>query len=503
MLARVAEVLRRPAVFPLVVVLTIGLVLRIAMWIAMPAPLFAFPDANVYVAAAQEYLFRGAEGRTAGYPLFLRTLHGIWASPILPVVVQQLCSLLGTAVLYLLALRVGVQRWWAAAAVATWAISIDWLWLEHQLLTETVASLLVVLALAVPVLWPAAKARGWAMVVAAGVVTAALGMAGGLTRPAYLLAMPGIGLALVLLLPTTWPRRLVAGVACVLASVALLGGYLKVQEIKTGYDGPVNGVGHDFGEYPFAAMIADCTRFVVPKGTETLCERLAPRKRASREYYYWAPNSPGRRLLRRHPERTAAIKLWVHRVYDTHRGEVRREMTNAFQRTFGLGGYERPNGDQGTAVVGMRAAADQPIDVVLEAVERYYGPGAAPTPEPRFPYGVLAAVQPWIRPHGILLLLALMASIAGAALGRGRGRAAALAFAVTGWLPIFFATYTASQYNFRYLLPAMPLILVAGMAGFWALRARWAGRPDPPPSDAAGPEDDADDDAESAAAQTA
>src|SRR5262245_37549612 len=72
--------------------LFLGVVLRIGMWIALPNPLMTFTDANVYVRAAQEFLFRPIEGRTAGYPLFLRVVHSINGSVDAPVITQHLLA---------------------------------------------------------------------------------------------------------------------------------------------------------------------------------------------------------------------------------------------------------------------------------------------------------------------------------------------------------------------------------------------------------------------------
>lgn len=47
-------------------------------------PLVTFTDANVYDRAAGDGLFEPYEGRTAGYPLVLRTLRRARDPPVLP-----------------------------------------------------------------------------------------------------------------------------------------------------------------------------------------------------------------------------------------------------------------------------------------------------------------------------------------------------------------------------------------------------------------------------------
>ena len=217
-------------------VLAVGALLRVGMLVALPLPLMTFTDANVYVAAAQQFLFRPVEGRSAGYPLVLRILHDIWASPMLPIVLQHVLVLAAGVALYAAARVSNVRRTLAALGVGVWLVSIDWLWLEHQLLTETIGVVLMVGAVAVFALAPARLGRaGWLVAAGAGLAGGVLALGAGVVRPALFIALPGVGLAALLLLRVPVRMRVASAAVLVASCGALLFGYLKVQDDHTGF----------------------------------------------------------------------------------------------------------------------------------------------------------------------------------------------------------------------------------------------------------------------------
>lgn len=462
-----------------VLVLLGGVLMRVAMMIALPQPMMPFTDANVYVRAAQEYLFRPLEGRTAGYPLFLRIAHGISDGPLLPVVLQHLMSLVGGILLYATARRVRVPRGLAALAAATWLLSIDWLWLEHQLLTETLASLLTMCAIAAIVLVPLDRwRRGWRPVAAVAVVivlAGALAMGSGIVRPALFPALPGVGLCTLLLMRARPVARVAASGLLVLVCLVVLLGYLHEQEEKTGFYGIVGSPpAQDLGGYPAIAPLADCSRFRVPPGTRALCETTPSDDRRGPDYYYWDGSSPGRKLLAARPELNAAIKLWAGRATEAQADDLQQAKFVAFQRLFGFGGLVREGTDQGTQILNLEGADVNAAGVAVDAINAYYGPGSAPNPPAGTPWGVLTTLQPFTRPSGLVMLLCAVLLLAGVLLGHGIARRAALAFGVGGWLPVVFATYTGSQFNWRYVVPSVPFIALAAVTAGAALMARVA-----------------------------
>lgn len=443
------------------------------MLFAVPLPLMTFTDANVYVSAAQEYLFRPVMGRTAGYPLVLRVFHGIWASPTLPVIAQHLAVVLASVAIYAIARNAHVSRTLAALAAGVWLISIDWVWLEHQLLTETVGAVLLVGSLAIFALAPTRRFGIWRVSIAAGLCGAVLGLGAGLVRPALLAGLPGIVLAALLLLRA--PMRVRAASAAVLAVTCgvLFYGYLKVQDDHTHFGMRLVGSELDLGLYPQVAPVAKCSKFTPPPGTRPLCERTPPSQRPTSDWYYWQPNSPGRKLLAKRPGLKGAIKLWASRADKAQAGDERRQKLAAFQRLFGLGsGNTHRLGDQGTELFSLRGADTGAAPVVVQAIQAYYGKGDAPNRPARFPYVVLEDLQGATRPSGPLLLIALAVALAGAVLGRGRAQRLAIVAGAAGWLPALSATWSAGQFNWRYVLATIPLISLAAFGAVSALVAR-------------------------------
>jgi hypothetical protein len=148
----------------------------------------------------------------------------------------------------------------------------------------------------------------------------------------------------------------------------------------------------------------------------------------------------------------------------------------ALQRLFGLGGVRRPLGEQDTAQVSLRGADARPAPVVVTAVQAYYGATDAPNAPAGFPYGVLEDLQAATRPPGIVLLFALLLTLAGAALGLGPPRRFAIVLATTGWLPVLYGTWAGALFNWRYVLLGIPFIAVAAFGAVSALLARRAAR---------------------------
>ncbi len=464
----------------LVAVVGVGLLLRAAMVVALPHPLLTFIDANVYVRAAQDGLFLPLEGRTAGYPLFLRALHGVSASVDLPILAQHGVALVACGGLYAVARRLGLGAALAVIPAALWALPVDWLWLEHQLLTETVAMALAVAAVAAATVVPVASVRA---ATAIGIACALLTVAAGAARPALLVIAPGMALTLALVAPRpVWRwRAAAAGVAAyAVAATVLAVTYVAVQERQTGFRGLI-APSLKMGAYVGMAPIADCARFDVPAGTQSLCEDVPPEQRMGTDYYYFDPASPGRRLLRKSPALQPAIDEWGRRSAEAQAGDLRREHISAFGRLFGLGGRVRPGYDYGPREMRLDGADRRSAPVTVDAVGAYYGAAAARVPEPRWPYEALQVLQPWTRPPRVLLLAALLITLAGAVLGRGLTRRAALALGTVAWLPLLYATYTGGQFYtsipsgaflWRYTLPSMPFVGLAAATAAQSLAHR-------------------------------
>src|SRR3954471_14924900 len=105
----------------LVTVLVLGALLRLALVLGWQRALFGWPDAASYIDVSHGDLF-GNELRPAGYPVFLKLLHGVAPSLLLLVVVQHLLGLAAALLLYLAVARAGAPRLLAVVPAAVVAL---------------------------------------------------------------------------------------------------------------------------------------------------------------------------------------------------------------------------------------------------------------------------------------------------------------------------------------------------------------------------------------------
>src|SRR4051794_37554967 len=105
----------------LAIILAIGALLRLLLVLGWQPALFGWPDAASYVDVSQGQLFAN-ELRPAGYPIFLKLLHGVAPSLLLLVLVQHLLGLTAAALLYLAAVRAGAPGWFALLPAAVVAL---------------------------------------------------------------------------------------------------------------------------------------------------------------------------------------------------------------------------------------------------------------------------------------------------------------------------------------------------------------------------------------------
>lgn len=464
-----------------------GLLLRVALVVGLPQPLLTFTDPNAYVRAAQDHLFHPLEGRTPGYPLVLRLLHDAWPSIAVPMVLNHLLALVACAGLYAIGRRLGLTAGLAVVAAVLWAIPVDWLWLEHQLMTETVATALVVAAVAAATAFPYSTVRRAAII---GVACAVLIAAAVSVRPALLAVVPGLALALALVAPRpTWRLRPAAAAVAAfgVTFVVIAAAYVAAQEHQTGYRGLI-GPSIDMGAYAGMAPLAECSRFEVPAGTDSLCQSRPPRERPLADFYYFDARSPGRRLAADRPDLLPAIDEWGSRAAEAQAGDLWRSRLSALGQLLGLADGNRFDREYGPRDLRLDGASRRSAPVTAAAVADYYGTGAAQVPGPRWSYRALSAIQPWTRPPRLLLLAALLITAAGVLFGRGWRRRATIALGTIAWLPPLSATYIGGQFYtsvpsgqfvWRYAVPSLPFIgLAAAIATAELLRrVRAAGGP--------------------------
>ncbi len=228
----------------LVALIAVGVILREAMFLAQSPGLFGISDTAHYVAAAKvgiyllavngdnPYLITDPNPWPAGYPLFLRTLHGIDANLWSTIFVQHLLGIL-TAVLAFLTVRRVAPAAWGLIPAGIVLLAGPQIFLEHNPMPETLFTFLIA-----GLTYSAIRARyddrpvPWSLL--AGFCAAALACVRimGLAYIALVLAWMLVGTRRGL------KHRAIATAAAGLMACLVLGAYLVEMKRETGYGGP-------------------------------------------------------------------------------------------------------------------------------------------------------------------------------------------------------------------------------------------------------------------------
>jgi 4-amino-4-deoxy-L-arabinose transferase-like glycosyltransferase len=445
------------------VVLAAGIVLRAVLMAAYTPAYLSYPDTWGYAKAAAGPLFLPDWIRPAGYPAFLAGLHAIWGSLSFAIVLQHLIGLATAVLAYFTLLRAGAPRWVALVPTAILALTLDAIYYEHTLLSETPFGLLIAGALycGVRALEPEAGI-GWAAAAGllVGVATTFRGVA--------LFAIP-VFVVVLLLRQGGWGRRLAGAGAAAVAFAALLLGYAALQDSQNGHFGLTQGSG--WSTYARSAPFADCRVFDPPAGTEQLCDARDARERPGPDFYAWDAASPAQRAFGGPPNGSDQVGAFGRAAIEAQpRAYVSAVATDLWRYVVPSAGIERAgNGDTpGALDLDKRSKGFE--DQNLTQVEPLYGDveietdGAVDT---------LAAVQRVVRVHGPLVLLSVLLAAAGLVAGDGRRRLVILLLAGVALVPVFFASAT-TVYNWRYLVPFLPALAAAGALGAHAVATRVA-----------------------------
>jgi hypothetical protein len=180
------------------VVLGIGLLARLGLWALYTQPV-AYSDTNSYRRSAEAILagWDGLDGtRTPGYPLFLALVGpdgNVW-------LVQMALGLLAALLFFYIGWRISQRPWLGGLLGLAHSLNLGQLFFEANLLTETLTTFLLAVALAGVVWWWDCRPTGWrALALAAG-----LGLVSGaatLVRPLFIFMPVWLALAI----GVAWP----------------------------------------------------------------------------------------------------------------------------------------------------------------------------------------------------------------------------------------------------------------------------------------------------------
>ena len=213
----------------------VGIVLRILLSIAQTPGAIGISDSVYYILAAKDDLFMwtvgGGNAWPAGYPLFLRIVHGIDSHLWFLVTVQHLLGI-ATALLLFLTVRRVAPAVWGLVPAAVILLAGPQMFLEHAPMTEALFGFLIAAFLYCLGRALVDHPQLWAALAGALAATAACVRVSGL--PFTVVA----ALWLLAVVAGSFKRRATVALIAVLASVGILGLYLADMKRQTGYGGP-------------------------------------------------------------------------------------------------------------------------------------------------------------------------------------------------------------------------------------------------------------------------
>jgi dolichyl-phosphate-mannose-protein mannosyltransferase len=445
-----------------IALLTAGAIAVRAWFMAGYRPAFlGFGDSHEYVLAAALGAFRDVQ-HPAGYPLFLALVHLLSDRLTFTILLQHALGVITGLLLYASVRRTGAPAWLGLFPAAVVFFGGTGLFLEHSLLADPLFAFLqavgvyaAVRALYEPGLrWP--LAAGVAIGLAFWVKTVAVSSA------------PLVPLVLLFAAPGVSRRRLLSAATVVLAVIVLIVAYVVAQAVSTGY------VGYErqsaWNLYGRVATFVDCSRFQPPLGTRFLCPTEPLAHRLPQAFYQYGPTSPAVRRFggpSRAPGYANALlqKFSVAAIED-------EPVAYLSAVVHGLGFYIYPRAGEGYTPESIRDALLGPVNerAIEPAIARFY-PHSLGYHRPANAIRSLSSYESHTRLQGPLLILMLLAAIAGVPFLPTRLRAAAILFTLTAIFSIVFAE-AGSSYDARYAYPTFGPLAGGAALGAWAIASR-------------------------------
>ena len=442
-----------------ITLLTAGAVAVRVWFMASYRPAFlGFNDSYQYVLSAARDIFSAPQW-PAGYPFFLRLVHHLSDRLSFTILVQHALGVVSGLLLYKAVRRLRVPAWLGLLPAAVVFFGGTGLFLEHSLLADPVLNFTVALAMYCAVRSLEGEQLRWALLTGAaigiGFWVKTIAISGAAVIPAVLL----FGVA-----ADRW-RRLLFSSATLLAAVALVVFYFGAHAYFTGRWGYERQ--SSWNLYGRVATFVDCGAFTPPRGTAFLCPREPLSARQPPAYYQYAPGSPAVQRYgapNRAPDsanavlRRFAISAMLHEPL-AYAGAILRGLT--FYVSPRWGEDYTPASIREALEESKEQSAIEPAIALLypHSVGYYRRPGAV---------RALSWYESHTRVQGALLIVLLLAAVAGPFLLRGRTRWAAILFGLTALASATFAVAGAG-YDARYAYVAFGPLAASSALGAWAL----------------------------------
>ena len=489
---RVAAAVRRH--WLLAVLLAAGLVLRVIA-------LLAYHPALIYVDTLK-YLYGVYPGSDPlGYRILLKI---ILAAGDLGTVVflQHLLGVAVAVVLYAVLTRRGVPRWLAALAVAPVLLDAYQLQMEQTVMPDVWFDAAVVAGLAV---------LAWKPVLSAGFAAAGgllLGASATIAALGELLIVPALFWLLLAAADDGWRRALARGAALAAAFALPIVAYCSVSYARTGHF----WLAHQQAHTGRLAAAADCAALRLPPAVRPLCPSPAQQAKGPDylEHDYKSPlfsapvpaGASRARLIgelsaaveqQQAPRVAAAIARDAVRLFALTRDPVASATPISrwqFQDGYPVYPHWVTLGRGRAIVVGLQSVVGGPFRYRMLA-PAYGGPAQVDKPLAAFlrSYQLDGGYTP-----GPLLLVAVLAGVAGSVLALGRrslrtpaGQTALACLLFTSTAAVLLLVPDVLEFSWRYQLPAVVTLPAAGVLGGCALVRRRRERREQEPADPGSP----------------
>ena len=269
--AAVKPRVRRPdrTLFALGALLAVGIALR--GWLVYQyAPGFVgYDDSRGYLATLIAPNLYWQPVRPAGYPIFLLVAKELSSHLRSAIVLQHALGVATAVLLYLAVAKIVRRRWVALLPAAVILLGGSQIYLEHAVVTESVFTFLVALALWMGVLSIHSPRRALWLIPAGAAIGAAITL-----RSVGITLIPGLMLWAVLAKSGSIRMRIAAPLAVLAGVLLTLGPYLLHQHSKTDSWGLTRTTGWTLAAR--MSTFADCSKFTPPAGTEAMCDDPIP-----------------------------------------------------------------------------------------------------------------------------------------------------------------------------------------------------------------------------------
>lgn len=445
----IADVLRRHWIFTALVV--VGALIRLLAMVAYRPAFMFFGDSFSYIIGAQR--LTPPNDRPFGYSALLR-LISFFGDLELVVVVQHLAGIALALAVYAVLARRGTAPWLAALVTSPLLLDAYLIQIEQNILSETMFAVLLVAA--VLVVTKANVTPSSAAVV--GVLLAAATMTRNVALP-----IAALFVGYLIVRRVGWRPLAAFGMAMAIPVIAYMGWFAATYGMFATNDSSGRFL------YGRVAVFADCTGVDLTAKEAQLCDNAAPALRPNANFYVWSGDSPVRSLGLPGTGNDQVAGSFSRKVILDQPLTYGRYVAADIGHYFAPGRFltrvdspltpwqfpESVATGGGSTSVAHNNLAGAPIKPGIEP-----GPAAA-----------LRAYQSVVYTQGPLLLLGLVMGVAAGWLERGRRRWDGPFAASVGLAVIAIPSLTV-MFDYRYGLPAIPLLAYAGGIGAHALQVR-------------------------------